>query len=187
MSQTIRERADTIGTLRHISVFLMETLARWVPTTPELEAKVLFGRHVWEFAQHADLLGKRTAELRAALHYNLSPTAAYAALLQDLANTEATASRIRLFYEGMLPELAARYGQYLGATDQLLDEPSVRIIERILPDLDRMRRDAAAAVTEYPSFGSARVADADHASARFALVTNWVAHRAPAATSGALE
>ena len=82
MTLTVRERADTIGTLRFISVFAMETLARWVPTTPDLEAKIIFGRHIWEFAQHADALGKRTHELRAALHYSPEPTAGSLAALQ---------------------------------------------------------------------------------------------------------
>jgi hypothetical protein len=42
-----RDRADTIATFRWVSVHLMEMLARWVPSTPELEVKILFGRHIW--------------------------------------------------------------------------------------------------------------------------------------------
>ncbi|KPK05001.1 MAG: hypothetical protein AMS20_07585, partial [Gemmatimonas sp. SG8_28] len=61
MTMSVRERADWIATFRFISVNLMETLARWVPNTPEMEVKLLFGRHLWEFAQHADAFGKRTA------------------------------------------------------------------------------------------------------------------------------
>ena len=186
MTQTIRERADTVGTLRYVSVFLMETLARWVPSTPELEAKVLFGRHVWEFAQHADALGKRTAELRAALHYNLPPTAGYGTLLQHLTSTAATADRIVSFYEGMLTELESRYRQYLDATDALLDDPTVRIIERVLPDLERMRREAAMTLAEYPSLGTATRGLAADIASRFAAVDPWVAHRPPAMSSGVL-
>ena len=76
MTLSVRERADTIGTLRHIEVFTMETLARWVPTTPDLEAKVVFGRHIWDCAQHADALGRRTHELRAEAIVNSRPPAA---------------------------------------------------------------------------------------------------------------
>ena len=57
MSLTIRQKADAVGTFRHLSVWYMETLSRWVPTTPEMDAKVLFGRHIWELAQHADSFG----------------------------------------------------------------------------------------------------------------------------------
>ena len=138
MSLTIRAKADTIGTFRFISVYLMETLAGWIPTTPELEAKVLFGRHLWEFAQHADQLGKRVGDLRAAPHYSPTPTEACMAGLRALASAEGTAERVEGFYDAYLPTLAARYQAYLDGADRLLDEPSVRIIERILRDLERL-------------------------------------------------
>ena len=56
MMTSVTERCRAIATFRHISVRLMEALARWTPTTPEMEAKVMFGRHIWIFAQHADRL-----------------------------------------------------------------------------------------------------------------------------------
>ena len=49
-----------MATWRFIAVHLMELLARWVPSAPELEAKALFGRHIWDMAQLADQLGHRT-------------------------------------------------------------------------------------------------------------------------------
>lgn len=73
MGLILREKAEHLGTFRWLEVFLMETLARWVPTTPEMEVKILMGRHIWDAAQHADALGKRTFELRAPLHYTLTP------------------------------------------------------------------------------------------------------------------
>ena len=54
MGLILREKAEYLATFRWLEVFLMETLARWVPTTPELEVKVLMGRHIWDAAQHAD-------------------------------------------------------------------------------------------------------------------------------------
>src|SRR2546428_4725525 len=98
MSLTVRERADTLGTLRSISVHAMETLARWVPTTPDLEAKLVFGRHIWDFAQHADGLGRRTHELRAAMHYSVPPLPDYQAPLDTLRALTATDERVAVFY-----------------------------------------------------------------------------------------
>jgi hypothetical protein len=43
----------------------MRLLGGWIALTPELDAKLLFGRHVWDCAQHADLWGRRLPELRA--------------------------------------------------------------------------------------------------------------------------
>ena len=63
MITSVNERCRYIATFRHISVWLMETVARWTPMTPEMEVKVVFGRHIWEYAQMADALGKRTFAL----------------------------------------------------------------------------------------------------------------------------
>jgi hypothetical protein len=132
-----------IATFRFIEVRLMEITAAWTPTTPEMEVKVMFGRHIWDFAQHADALGKRTFELRQPEHYTLAPTPEYAALLDEVAGQKATAARLAGLYEGLLPGLERRYQRYLEAVDPLLDEPTVVIIDRILRDLSRMRQDAS--------------------------------------------
>jgi hypothetical protein len=138
MGYSVQERAECLGTFRWIEIQLMEMLARWVPTTPEMEAKVLFGRHVWDCAQHADAFGKRAFELRAPLHYTLPAADAYRELLRDVAGLEPTASRISAFYETLCPGLAQRYRDYIAQTDSLMDEPTVRILERALQDFERM-------------------------------------------------
>src|SRR5258707_12870260 len=95
MALILREKAEYLATLRWLEVFLMETLARWVPATPEMEVKVLMGRHIWDAAQHAAALGKRTFELRASLHYTLTPLAPYIDLLKELAAAEDTSGRMQ--------------------------------------------------------------------------------------------
>jgi hypothetical protein len=139
MSISVNDRCRTIATFRHISIKLMETVAGWTPTTPEMEAKVMFGRHIWDYAQMADWLGKRTLELRRHEHYTLRPVEAYDALLHQAAAVEGTGSRISALYNGLVPGLVARYRRYRAATDPILDEPSVVIIDRIVGDLERHR------------------------------------------------
>src|SRR6516165_8381382 len=129
---TVTERCRNIATFRHISVRLMETVARWTPSTPEMEAKVMFGRHIWDFAQMADWLGKRTFELRQPDQYTLRPVEAYDALLQEASKAESTADRIATLYDGIIPGLIERYRAYISATDPILDEPSLVIIDRIV-------------------------------------------------------
>ena len=139
----VSERCRNVATFRHISVKLMETAARWTPTTPEMEAKVMFGRHIWDFAQMADWLGKRTFELRQPEHYTLRPVDAYDTLLQEAAQAVSTADRISALYDGVLPGLIERYRSYVAATDPILDEPSIVIIDRIVRELERQRVEAA--------------------------------------------
>ena len=139
MGLSVQVRAENVGTFRFIHVFLMETLARWVPNTPEMEVKVLFGRHVWDLAQQADLLGKRAYELRAPLQFSLRPIERYAQFLEEFATMAPTPQKIAGFYDVILPGLAARYQRYLAGTDRLLDEPTVRVMERILDELPQLQ------------------------------------------------
>ncbi len=154
MSFPVREKAEYVGTFRWIEVFLMETLASWVPTTPEMEVKVLFGRHVWETAQNADGLGKRVFELRAPLHFSLPPLGDFQSVLKEVREIKDTAGRIAIFYDVILPELSRRYRGYLDRTDHLLDEPTVRVMERILDGHQRMlkeRKEYSAYIASLPA------------------------------------
>src|SRR5262245_2806833 len=51
---SVKERGHFVATMRSAHVSLMETMAAWVPTTPEMEVKLLLGEHIWDMAQHAD-------------------------------------------------------------------------------------------------------------------------------------
>jgi hypothetical protein len=61
--------------------------------------------------------------------------------VEELAHVEDSAERVHAFYGLAMAALEARYRAYIETTDNLLDEPSVRIIERVLHDFDRMRRE----------------------------------------------
>ena len=138
MGYSVRQRSECVGTFRWVEVQMMEMLAGWVPTTPEMEVKILFGRHVWDCAQHADALGKRAFELRAPLHFSLPAIQAYRGFLGEIAALEATGDRLGAFYGAVCPDMSERYRAYLGNTDPLMDEPTVRILETILRDYERM-------------------------------------------------
>jgi hypothetical protein len=141
--KTVNDRARAMATFRHVAVKLMEMVARWTPTTPEMEAKLMFGRHIWDYAQMADALGKRTFELRQPEQYSLRPAQAYAELLDQAAARRATADRVAVLYDALLPGLIDRCRRYVRVTDPILDEPSIVILERSVRDLERHRMDAA--------------------------------------------
>lgn len=151
MSLSVQSRAERVATFRFIHVFLMETLARWVPNTPEMEVKVIFGRHIWDLARQADALGKRTYELRAPLQFSLCPTQPYVEFLEEFARTATTQQKIHGFYDVVLPGLSARYQRYLDATDRLLDEPTARVMDSILGDFTRMHDECDALRNELPN------------------------------------
>jgi hypothetical protein len=107
-----------------------------------MEVKLLFGSHIWDVAQHADALGKRTHELRMPAQHSLPPVAEYQELLREVDAIGDTGLRIAAFYDAILPGVGARLRAYLELTDDLMDGPTVRIIDRILYDHARMIREA---------------------------------------------
>lgn len=183
MSLSVQDRAEYIATFRFIEVFLMETLARWVPQTPEMEVKVLFGRHVWDLAQQADALGKRGYELRSPLQFSLRPVESYVEILEEFARTESTPQRIHGFYDVILPAVAARYQDYLKRTDRLLDEPSVRAVERILGEFQRMIGESEALRKELPDLRLTDKDWPDRLQKREASEPNIVVRRSSAAVA----
>jgi hypothetical protein len=154
MDLNVKQRGDHVATFRWIEVRLMEMLAAWVPTTPEMEVKLVFGAHIWEAAQQADALGKRTNELRLPLHDSLQPAPAYVELLAEVARITDTAKRIAAFYDCIVPGMDERFRRYLERVDNLLDGPTVRIIERILGDTARMMAESRKLREELPAVKS---------------------------------
>lgn len=186
MGETIRQKGDRVGTFRFISVYLMETLARWIPTTPELEAKVFFGRQVWDFAQHADWLGRRTGELRSPMQWSLQPADGYLKVLQTMAGATGTMERLTGFHDGLLPDLAERYRDYIARTDPLNDEPTVRILERILFDFERIRADRAAFPAIRPDLTLADAGWPARITALARAETDYVTSRFPGRTTASV-
>jgi hypothetical protein len=105
---------------------------------------------LWDAAQHADALGKRTSELRMPLHHNLSPAEEYADFLDTVSGIEATPQRLAAIYDVVLPGLSTQYRRFMEKTDPLADAPTVRILERQLNDIDRMLKSNRDMCAELP-------------------------------------
>src|SRR5258708_33424631 len=73
----------------------------------------------------------------------MAPAPAYDAVLKSVLNASTTADRIAALYDGFIPGFIARNREYLAATDAILDEPSIVIIERNVQVMERQRIDAA--------------------------------------------
>ncbi len=67
------------------------------------------GRHIWEFAQMADALGKRTFELRMPEQHSIPPVPEYDAFLKDIIKGRTTGDRTATLYDGVIPGVIARF------------------------------------------------------------------------------
>ena len=181
MTFNVAQRGAHVATFRWIEVRLMETLAGWTPTTPEMEAKLLFGEHIWETAQHADILGKRTHELRLPLQHSVTPSVPYVEYLDGLRGTPETWKRMAGLYDCALPALKRRFDTYLANVDPLLDGPTVRLLERIDFDMRRMIDQSRKLRAEMPAFQVKDVAWVEALRSRESAIARVVAETSPAA------
>jgi hypothetical protein len=123
---------------------MMRVLGGWIALTPELPAKLLFGRHVWDCAQHADLWGRRLPELRAPAQESEPAGPAVVALLDLIETVEApaqTVERVTAIYRVLKPHLATVYERHLAVANPVYEPPTRRILDRLI---EEERRHAAA-------------------------------------------
>ena len=95
----------------------------------------------------------------------------------------ATPQKIAGFYDVILPGLAARYQRYLAGTDRLLDEPTVRVMERILDEFSRMQNESRALRDELPQLQLNEKQRTARLAALEGADSDIVAHRAAAAVA----
>jgi hypothetical protein len=115
----------------------MRMLGGWIALTPELPAKLLMGRHVWDCAQHADAWGKRLPELRAPAQQSEAPSDGVARLLdviEDLDQPEQTTERLVSIYRVIKPQLLAAYERHAAEANAVYEPPTRRILERCIAD-----------------------------------------------------
>ncbi len=123
---------------------MLRALGGWIALTPELPAKLLFGRHVWDCAQHADLWGRRLPELRAPGQQSEPANdrlVKFADLVESVEGPRETIERVAGVYRVLKPHLVTVYARHLASANPIYEPPTRRILERCL---EEERRHAAA-------------------------------------------
>jgi hypothetical protein len=122
---------------------IMRILGGWIALTPEVPVKLLFGRHVWDCAQHADLWGKRLPELRSPAQQSEPANdrvVAFMDLIESRETPAATPERVTGVYRVLKPHLAAVYAHHLADANAIYEPPTRRILQRCV---DEERRHVA--------------------------------------------
>jgi hypothetical protein len=141
---SVEASARLIRSYRYVEERMMRTLGGWIALTPEVPVKLLFGRHVWDCAQHADLWGKRLPELRAPAQQSEPANdrvVAFMDLIENCQTPAATPERVVGVYRVLKPHLTAVYARHLADANAIYEPPTRRILQRCL---DEERRHIAA-------------------------------------------
>jgi 1,2-phenylacetyl-CoA epoxidase catalytic subunit len=143
----VEATARRVRHYRYAEERVMRVMAGWIALTPELPAKLLLGRQVWDCAQHADQWGKRLPELRAPAQVSEPPSAEFVRFLDALEAREAwgeTIERLTGVYRVLKPHLVAAYAAHLDRVNPVYEPPTRRILERCLADERRHIADGEA-------------------------------------------
>jgi hypothetical protein len=139
--------AQRIRHYRYAEERMMRIMGGWIALTPELPAKLVLGRHVWDCAQHADAWGKRLPELREPAQQSEPAGERFVAFMDLLESAEApgqTLERLTAVYRVLKPRLVAAYQAHLAVANPIYEPPTRRILQRCL---DEERRHVAAGRT----------------------------------------
>ncbi|MBI2159759.1 MAG: ferritin-like domain-containing protein [Candidatus Rokubacteria bacterium] len=134
---SVDHSARLIRNYRYAVERALRALGGWIALTPEISAKLLMGRHVWDLAQHADAFGKRLPELRAPAQVSEPPNPAFAAFMDALEEPEGkeqTVERLVGVYRVLKPHLLATYRDHVARANPVYEPPTRRILERCIED-----------------------------------------------------
>jgi len=133
------ESARRVGNYKWIEMRLFEALGGWVATVPELDVKLVLGRHCYHHAWHAELWNKRLPELREMKTDRLTqpPNEEMVRFVDALREPEApglTIEKLVGVYRVLLPRKIAAYTFHRNATSRITDAPTIRSLNFILMD-----------------------------------------------------
>ena len=137
---SVEESARLLRNYRYAVERMMRILGGWIALTPELSAKLLLGRHVWDNAQHADALGRRLPELRSAAHVSEPANGAFVAFMDAIEAPEhpsQTIERLVGVYRVLKPHLRQSYQGHLAQANAVYEPPTCRILARCADDEGR--------------------------------------------------
>jgi len=134
---TVQESAKLLSNYSFIEKQLMRVLSGWMPKVPEWDAKLNFGRQLYEDSIHADKLRQRLIELRVAPKALDKPHTGLARVVAEVDQATDTLELMVGIYRVIKPQLIGAYSHYLEATSDVADSPSDWLLREVIADEER--------------------------------------------------
>ncbi|MGQ0824871.1 MAG: hypothetical protein ACT4OX_07585 [Actinomycetota bacterium] len=136
---SVEDSARRVGNYKWAEISLFEVLGGWVATVPELDVKLVLGRHTYHHAWHAELWHKRLPELREMNPERLTVPAnpEFDKFMNSVREPEAAALTIEKLvgvYRVLIPRFIGVYTYHLNGTSTITDAPTIRSLKFILQD-----------------------------------------------------
>lgn len=135
----VEESARRVGAYAWLEMRLFEALGGWIATVPELDVKLVLGRHCYHHAWHAEQFQQRLPELREMNPDRLTQpanpeVAALAAALTEPEGPERTIEKLVGVFRVLLPRKIAAYTYHRNGTSTITDAPTIRTLDFVLQD-----------------------------------------------------
>ncbi len=131
----VEENARRLHRLAYVEQRLMFIAAGHLLSVPQWEAKFLLGRHLYEDAEHHQLLRTRIGELRRSEHsVDASPDPALTALMDEAIRAADGIELLTGIYCVLKPALIASYRAHGEHINPLVDYPTGRTLRLIVPE-----------------------------------------------------
>ena len=136
---SVEDTARRVGHYKWAEMRLFEVLGGWVATVPELDVKLVLGRHTHFHAEHAKRWDERLPELREMNRERLNkpPNAEFEAFMDAVREPEAPETTIEKLvgvYRVLIPRFIGVYTYHLNGTSSITDAPTMRSLKFILQD-----------------------------------------------------
>ena len=136
---SVEESARRVGNYKWAEMCLFEALGGWVATVPELDVKMVLGRHTWFHAEHSKRWDDRLPELREMNRERLSvpPNQEFEQFIEAIREPEApdlTIEKLVGPYRVLIPRFIGAYTYHLNGTSSITDAPTMRALKFILQD-----------------------------------------------------
>src|SRR6476659_956814 len=125
---TVEESARRVGTYKWLEMRLFESLGGWVATVPELDVKLVLGRHCYHHEWHAELMDKRLSQPAN------DGIVAFVDALREPEAPEHTIEKLVGVFRVLLPRKIAAYTYHLNGTSRITDSPTQRSLGFMLQD-----------------------------------------------------
>src|SRR2546423_517549 len=121
---SVEDSARRVGNYKWTEMRLFEALGGWVATVPELDVKLVLGRHTYHHAWHAELWHKRLPELREMNTDRMTqpPNEEFVRFMEAVREPEAadqTIEKLAGAYRVLIPRKIAAYTYHLHGTSRI--------------------------------------------------------------------
>ncbi|MDF2960504.1 MAG: hypothetical protein K0S39_2239, partial [Paenibacillus sp.] len=133
----VEKNAKALQRYRFIHEGLLRTAAGHLPAREDWNLKAALAKHLYEDAEAVDLLRKRITELRTSpAVLNHEPDAALSLLMDELIQARNDLELTAGIYTVIKPAMLRTYKKHMTDTQQIVDQPTIRILRTLIADLE---------------------------------------------------